>query len=148
MLRSRPAFHVDFTIRDPSPRLQKGFVLTSPGAELTFPVRRDLDADRRSPQVSHVAKKRYRTLAVPVLHFAVRWTHPAQRLDMAVNTLRHPASLPIPQLQQGFLPNCLHSSLANCERLLLRDHTNADLPVRINCKRIHSSPAEIHGVDP
>src|SRR5579863_1467091 len=119
-------------------------MLTSPLAEVAGPVRRRRRSDGRRPQVRHVAKKLNRTLAVSVFQFAICRTHPAQRLDFALDALCDSRTLARSQLQQRFFPNPPYSSLTDAERFLLRDDANAEFAVRIHCERIHPPRSEEH----
>jgi hypothetical protein len=132
-----PAFHVDFPAYDPARRFRHCLILISACAELAIPVRWNFHPDSGRPQVSDIAKKLHRALAVPIFQFTVRRTHPAQRLDATLDTLRHASASDfavageIPS-QTSFTPEPRIP-----EGLLLRHHANAISPYCIDGKGIH-----------
>src|SRR6266851_308252 len=105
LLRSDPTFNIDLLARDPVRRLHQCLMLASPSTELALSMRRNFNSDRCRPQVCHVAKKLYWTFAIPVFQFAVGGTHSAQRLNTALDALRHPRPFPTSELKERFLPN-------------------------------------------
>ena len=87
---------------------------------------------RVRPQVSHLAEKRDRRLRVTVLQLAVGWTHAAKRLDLAAVTNRRTCARLVANLAQRAFPAFEEAALSDVVALLVRDHADAHLSVRID----------------
>jgi len=119
---------------------------SSTGTEFAISMRRNFDSDRRCPQVCDIAQERHRTLTVAVLQFSIGGAHAADRLNAAVDALRHPRTLTHSDLVQGMLPRLLETA-PYIECFLLRDHANAHLAVGVDGEGVHPPTTEILGVD-
>src|SRR5208282_808391 len=129
LLRAHPGVYINLLALNPSRGLAHFFIATAAGTEFAISVRGNLGTDRGSAQVRDVAEKFHRAFAVAVLEFAIGRAHPAERLDTASHALGHSRAFGLPQSQEGFLPNFLHSGLAHAERFLLRNHANPNFSV-------------------
>src|SRR3984957_14829757 len=147
LLRPRPAFNVNFLICNPACRLHHAVVLTATRAELTLSVRWNLNSHDCRPQVCDLTEKFHGTLAVPVFHLAIGRTHPAQRLDPALDALGYLRALARARARKRTFPDLTHPNIPNAESLLLRNHTNTHLSVSIDGKPGHPSATVIHGID-
>ena len=87
---------------------------------------------RVCPQVSHLAQERDRRLRVTVLQLAVGWAHAAKRLDLAAVADRRTRARLAANLAQRAFPAFEEAALSNVVALLVRDHANAHLSVRID----------------
>src|SRR6266567_2303495 len=146
LLRTHPALYINLLASNLARRLQNFLMLSAASTELTLPMRRNINSDRRRPQMCHMAKKLHRTFSVAILHFAIGRTHPAERLNPALNTLRYSRAFTHAQFAKRVLPCRFETRLSDVKCLLLRNHTYSHLPVSVNRESVHSAAAEIHAV--
>src|ERR1700728_4716147 len=104
------------------------------------------NANRRRPQMRHMAEKLHRAFLIAAFQFAVRWAHAAQRPNAALDAFRHFRTLALAYPQKRAFPNLLQTGLANSERLLLRDHADANLSICIDSERIDPTAAGVNAV--
>src|SRR5579864_4345892 len=116
-------------------------------AKRALAMHRNLYPNGCRPEVRDLAQKLNWAVRIAVFHFAIRWTHGAQRLNPTLHAFRNPCPLSISQLQQGVFPYRPEPRPIYTECLLLRNHTDADLSVRVYGERVHPSATEIGGVD-
>ena len=62
-------------------------MLTATRTKFALAVGTNLGANGRRAQVCDIAQKRNRTFTISIFHFAIRGTHPAERLNATLNAL-------------------------------------------------------------
>src|SRR5213593_1861476 len=144
--RFPPIFDIDFSGSYSLRGVAETFLFRATATELTLAMRGNPQAQTQRSQMRGFTQKRDRTLLVPVLKFAVRRTHTAQRLNPALHTFRRTGTFSGSHRQQKFLPTFSHTALPNVVGLLLRNHADTHASIRIHRERLHPAAAEVHRV--
>src|SRR5437667_610004 len=143
-----PQAWINFSGRNSFGRFQQCIPALGVIAELTIAVLRDFEAESHRPQVCHLAQELDRRLRIAAFELAISRAHSTDRLDFAISTLRHPAGLALPHAQQELIPSFAYTARANVISVLMRDHADAHVAVRINGEGLESAAAGVQGVRP
>jgi hypothetical protein len=112
-------------------------------AAIAIAVFRNFMAERVGPQMGYLAEERNGRLGVSILQLAVCWAHAAKRLNLATVANRWARAGLVPNLAERSFPAFPETAFSNVVALLVRDHADAHLSVRIDGAPTHASAAEI-----
>src|ERR1700730_4340222 len=107
-------------------------------------MRGHVDAKDGSPKMCNVAEKLDRAFFIAILHFPIRRTHAAQRVNSTLSTLGKTRTLAISKAQKRTLPDRLNACGSNVKGLLLRYYADPDLSIRVDRESAHTTPAVIN----
>ena len=148
MLRPDPSLHIDFLARNPARRLQLCRRARTPPAQNSHSPCAGTSAPITAARRCATWQRKSTGLSRSPFSISPFAGHIPQSDWMRhLSALRYPRTFPLSQLQQRLFPDSFHSAGPDTEGLLLRDHTNPYFSVGIDRERIHSTAAEIHGVD-
>src|ERR1700694_1671701 len=116
-------------------------------AKVALSVRRNWEPNGHRSQVRDFAKKLHRRLWVSIFQFSICRAHAAKGVKAAAYAFRDTLPCAGAYAKEELLPTLLYTARSDVIGLLMREHTNTHVTVRVDGKGVHASPARVRSLD-